>query len=99
MHFLRNASDHTLRKRDDDCLQELRWLCDRRNLEETFAFLSQPLQHHKHLKSTNRPEHVSQEIKRHTLIVRMFPNAQSCMRLVRAPAVEIHEDWLDATRT
>jgi len=32
VHFLRNALDHLPRKGDDDCLQELRWLYDRRNL-------------------------------------------------------------------
>jgi len=34
VHFLRNALDHLPRKADDDCLKELRWLYDRRNLEE-----------------------------------------------------------------
>ena len=34
VHFLRNALDHMPRKRDDDCLQELRWLYDRRNIGE-----------------------------------------------------------------
>lgn len=34
MHFLRNARDHMPRKADDDCMQELRWLYDRRNLTE-----------------------------------------------------------------
>lgn len=34
VHFLRNALDHLPRKADDDCLQELRWLYDRRNLKE-----------------------------------------------------------------
>jgi len=33
VHFLRNALDHLPRKADDDCLQELRWLYDRRDLE------------------------------------------------------------------
>ena len=127
VHFLRNALDHMPRKRDDDCLQELRWLYDRRNLEEartdlaawlarwqsrypkltawvedtieeTFAFYSLPLQHHKHLKSTNMLKRVNQEIKRRTHILRVFPNAPSCLRLVRALAVEIHEDWLEANR-
>lgn len=32
VHFLRNALDHLPRKADDDCLQELRWIYDRRNL-------------------------------------------------------------------
>ncbi len=34
VHFLRNALDHMPRKRDDDCLQELRWFYDRRELSE-----------------------------------------------------------------
>jgi putative transposase len=34
VHFLRNALDHMPRKANDDCLQELRWLYDRRNLAE-----------------------------------------------------------------
>ena len=34
IHFLRNALDHLPRKADDDCLQELRWLYDRRSIEE-----------------------------------------------------------------
>jgi len=31
-------------------------------------------------------------------VVRIFPNAESCLRLVRALAVETHENWLEATR-
>jgi transposase-like protein len=34
VHFLRNALDYLPRKADDDCLMELRWLYDRRSLEE-----------------------------------------------------------------
>jgi len=34
VHFLRNALDYLPRKGDDDCLKELRWLYDRRTLEE-----------------------------------------------------------------
>ena len=127
VHFLRNALDHMPRKRDDDCLQELRWLYDRRdigearrdlaawltrwqgkyptltdwvedNIEETLAFYRLPRQHHKHLKSTNMLERYNQEIKRRTHIVRVFPNGESCLRLIRALAVETHEDWLEANR-
>jgi len=39
VHFLRNALDHLPRKRGDDCLQELRWLYDRRDLAEARADL------------------------------------------------------------
>ncbi len=34
VHFLRNALDYVPRKVGDDCLQELRWLYDRRDLGE-----------------------------------------------------------------
>ena len=37
VHFLRNALDHVPRKIDDDCLQELRWLYDRRDLAAWLA--------------------------------------------------------------
>ena len=30
--------------------------------------------------------------------MRIFPNAQACLRLVRALAVETHENWLEAHR-
>ena len=34
VHFLRNALDYLPRKADDDCLQELRWVYDRRDTQE-----------------------------------------------------------------
>jgi putative transposase len=50
------------------------------------------------MKSTNMFERLNQEIKRRTNIVRIFPNAESCLRLIRALAVETHENWLEAMR-
>jgi putative transposase len=41
---------------------------------------------------------LNEEIKRRTHVVRIFPNTESCLRLVRALAVEMHENWLEATR-
>jgi putative transposase len=127
VHFLRNALDHLPRKAVDDCLQELRWLYDRRdlaeaqkdlaqwlerwgqkypklcewveeNIGETFTFYHLPLQHHKHMKSTNMLERLNEEIKRRTRVVRIFPNEASCLRLIRALAVETDEGWLEASR-
>lgn len=124
VHFLRNALDYLPRKADDDCLQELRWIYDRRdaqearqdlsawllkwgkrygklcswveeNIEETLSFYRLPKQHHKNLKSTNMLERLMEEIKRRTLVVRIFPNAAACLRLVRALAVETHENWIE----
>ena len=126
MHFLRNALDHIPRKADDDCLQGLRWLYDRRDVDEARADLAAwlrrwqakyprltdwvedriettwtyrlPRQHHRHLKSTNMLERLNEEIRRRTRVVRIFPDRDSCLRLVRALAVETHEDWLEASR-
>lgn len=127
VHFLRNAFDHLPRKADDDCLTELRWLYDRRDLqearadlsawlakwgekypklcvwaeesiEETLTFYRLPRTHRKHLRSTNLLERFNEEIKRRTHIVRIFPNAESCLRLVRALAAEQHEEWQEGSR-
>ena len=57
-----------------------------------------PLAHHKHMKSTNMLERFNQELKRCTHVVRIFPNKESCLRLVRALVVETHENWLEGTR-
>ena len=127
VHFLRNALDYLPRRADDDCLQELRWMYERRNvdearrdlkswlekwgakypklcawveatIEETWTFYRLPLAHHKHLKSTNLLERFNQEIKRRTLVVRIFPDEASCLRLVRAVAAEQHEEWMEGSR-
>ena len=68
------------------------------NIDETLTFYGLPLSHHKHLKSTNLLERLNEELKRRTLVVRIFPNAASCLRLSRALAVEIHENWIEAMR-
>jgi len=68
------------------------------NIEETFTFYRLPREHHKHLKSTNMLERLNQELKRRTHVIRIFPNQESCLRLIRALAVEIHEDWIEGPR-
>ena len=50
------------------------------------------------MKSTNMLERLNEEIKRRTHVVRIFPNEASCVRLIRALAVEIHENWIEAIR-
>jgi putative transposase len=40
VHFLRNALDHLPRKRDEECLQELRWMYDRRSIKEAKSDLA-----------------------------------------------------------
>jgi Transposase and inactivated derivatives len=55
-----------------------------------------PLVHRKPMTSTTRLERLNEEIRRRPSGVRIFPNAESCLRLVRALCVETHEAWLEA---
>ncbi len=68
------------------------------HIGETLNFYSLPRQHHKHLKRTNMLERLNEEIKRRTRVVRIVPNAASCLRLVRALCAETHEGWLEDHR-
>ena len=68
------------------------------NIEKTFTLYRLTKEHHKHLKSTNVLERLNQELKRRTQVIRIFPNEASSLRLLRALAVEIHEDWLETPR-
>ncbi|MDA9521231.1 hypothetical protein XI06_12795 [Bradyrhizobium sp. CCBAU 11434] len=43
-------------------------------------------------------ERLNEEIRRRTYVVRIFPNAESCLRLVRALTAERHETWLEDHR-
>jgi transposase-like protein len=52
-----------------------------------------PETHRRRIRTSNMLERVSQEIKRRTRVVRMFPNQTSCLRLVSAILMEIDEDW------
>ncbi len=43
-------------------------------------------------------ERFNQEIKRRTRVVRIFPNRESCLRLVTALAIEQSEEWVTRRR-
>jgi len=68
------------------------------NIGSTLSFYRLPRQHHKHLKSSNMLERLNEEVRRRTYVVRIFPNAASCLRLVRALCAETHEAWIEDKR-
>ncbi len=76
-------------------------LCDwiEEQIGETLTYYSLPDQHHKLVRSTNLLERMNEEIKRRTRVVRIFPNSKSCLRLVRALTVEMHESWLSQRKS
>ena len=69
-----------------------KWLDE--NLEEGLTVFSFPMSHWRKIRTTNGVERLNREIKRRTRVATLFPNKESCLRLVTAIVEEIHEDWM-----
>lgn len=65
----------------------------RKGIEECLTVCILPSALRRKLCSTNMIERQMQSIKKRTSVVRIFPNASSCERLVGACLVELHEKW------
>jgi putative transposase len=63
------------------------------NLTAGFDVYAFPRDHQSRLRTSNLLEHLSQEIKRRTRVVRVFPNEQACLRLVSAFLMKIGAEW------
>jgi putative transposase len=63
------------------------------NIPEGLTVFDFPKEHWRRLRTTNNLERVSQEIKRRTRVVRIFPNEAACLRLISAILMEISEEW------
>lgn len=68
------------------------------HIEECLVCLAFPESHRRRIRSTNGLERINQEIRRRTRVVRIFPNRESCLRLVTAVVVEISEEWITGKR-
>lgn len=68
------------------------------HIEECLSCLAFPEGHRRRIRTTNGLERFNQELKRRTRVVRIFPNRESCLRLVSALAVEQSEEWLTSRR-
>ena len=60
---------------------------------EGLAVMKMPKSHHKRLRTVNMLERLNKEIKRRTRVATIFPNTDSCLRLVTAVAMEISDEW------
>lgn len=65
---------------------------------ETFTLLRLPLAYQEHMDSTDMVERLNGEVRWRSRVIRGSPNEASCLRLIRALAVETHEGWLDDNR-
>jgi len=65
---------------------------------EVLACFNFPEQHRKRIRSTNGLERFHEEIRRRTRVIRIFPNQNSCLRLVSALAAEQNDVWVSGKR-
>jgi transposase-like protein len=63
------------------------------NIPEGLTAFDFPEDHYRRIRTSNTLERVSQELKRRTRVIRIFPNEASCLRLVSAVLMEISEEW------
>lgn len=49
--------------------------------------------HRRRLRTVNMLERLNKEIRRRTRVATIFPNTDSCLRLVTAVAMEISDEW------
>lgn len=63
------------------------------SIPEGLTVFDYPQDHWLKIRTSNLLERVSQEIKRRTRVIRIFPNQAACLRLVSAVLMEISEDW------
>ena len=73
-----------------------RWMEE--NVPESLTVMHFPSAHRKKIRTSNMAERCNRELKRRTRLVGIFPNVQSCLRLVSAICVEIDEEWSTGNR-
>jgi transposase-like protein len=62
-------------------------------IESCFAVYHLPEGHRRRMKSTNMLERFNQELKRRSRVIRIFPNEESCLRLLGTMCMEKSEEW------
>jgi len=63
------------------------------NIPQGFQVLALDHVYRRSLRSSNLIERFNREIKRRSRVVRIFPNTDSCLRLVSAILIEFNDDW------
>ena len=83
--------DRIVKKYEQTASRLASWL--EKNIPEGLTVFDFPAAHRRKIRTVNILERVSQEIKRRTRVVGIFPNEASCLRLVSAILMEIDEQW------
>lgn len=64
------------------------------NISEGLSIFNFSVEYRRRLRTSNIAERVNEEIRWRTRVARIFPNVESCERLVGAIVMEISEDWM-----
>ncbi len=62
-------------------------------IPEGLTVLQMPAEHRRRIRTSNVLERLNREINRRTRVVGIFPNTDSCLRLVSAVTMEISDEW------
>jgi putative transposase len=62
-------------------------------LPQGLVVMEMPKAHRRRLRTVNILERLNKEILRRTRVATLFPNTESCLRLVTAVAMEISDEW------
>lgn len=81
----------TINKYQGDSPDLAKWMED--NIPQSLTIMQFPEAHRRRIRTSNLAERVNKEIKRRTRVAGIFPNTQSCLRLVTAVIMEIDEEW------
>ena len=68
------------------------------NIPQAFQVLALDPAIRRSLRTSNLIERFNREIKRRSRVVRIFPNIESCLRLVSAILIEFNDDWSTGRR-
>lgn len=77
---------------EKDMPQLSRWMQE--NISEGLTIFHFPAEHRRRIRTSNMVERINEEIRRRTKVARIFPNVESCERLVGAIVMEISENWV-----
>ncbi|TSE31857.1 Transposase, Mutator family [Tepidimonas thermarum] len=61
---------------------------------ESLTVFDFPAAHRIRLRTTNGLERINRELRRRTRVASIFPNPDSCLRLVSAMLAELDDEWL-----
>jgi putative transposase len=87
----RSRKDHLVEELEESKPQIASWIDE--EIESCFSVYHLPEAHRRRMKSTNMLERFTEELTRRSRVIRIFPNEESCIRLMGTMCIEQSEEW------